>query len=220
MPARPRVCLFDLDGTLIDSVPLILASFRHTFTATFGSAPPDSAWIAGMGRPLIDQLRDLVGDASLARQMADTYREFQDAHHDQLVRQFPGVREALLDLRERGHRVGVVTSKMREAALRGLLHAGLDSMVEIVIDAESSTRHKPHPEPVLLALAAFERTAQEAVFAGDSPHDIAAGRAAGVRTIATLCGPFSREQLEPAGPDAIVAGVPEVPATVAAWEVG
>ena len=90
MTNRLRACLFDLDGTLIDSIPLILACYRHTFRAHFNEVPPDDVWVSGIGTPLLAQLRAIVGDEVLARRMADTYREFQDEHHDELLKEFPG----------------------------------------------------------------------------------------------------------------------------------
>jgi pyrophosphatase PpaX len=220
MPPAPLVCLFDLDGTLIDSIHLILSCYRHTFRTHFGEAPPDDVWIAGIGTPLMTQLRQIVGDEALAQEMGRTYKAFQDAHHDELLREFPGVREVLVTLRERGHIVGVVTSKMRAPALRGLKSAGLADLVEVVVDAESSTKHKPDPEPLLHALRQLGRSPADALYVGDSPHDIMAGRAAGARTIGVSTGPFTRERLAEEQPDTVVAELREILDVVAGWESG
>lgn len=198
-------------------MPLILACFRHTFRTHFGEAPPDDVWIAGIGTPLLTQLRNLAGDDALALRMADTYRQYQDTHHDELLRRFPAVPETLAGLRAAGLRIGVVTSKMPSPARRGLRQAGLLELIDVLIDAESTPRHKPDPAPVLLALERLGGLPDETVFVGDAPVDIAAGRAAGVRTIAALCGPFSRERLEQEQPDAVVAEVREVPAVLRSW---
>ncbi len=82
MPRRPLALLFDLDGTLVDSIELILTSFRHTFATHLGAVPPDSAWIAGLGTPLFTQLREFTRDDEVASAMTATYREFQMQHHD------------------------------------------------------------------------------------------------------------------------------------------
>jgi len=213
----PRACLFDLDGTLIDSTELILTSFRHTFRVHLGAALPDEEWVTGIGTPLINQLRSLVDDEALVQRMAATYRDYQTTHHDQLLREFPGVREAMAALRSGGHAIGVVTSKARAPALLGLRSAGLTGLVDVVIDFEAVTNHKPHPEPVLKALEALGCAPGDAVFVGDSPHDVVAGRTAGVRTIAVLCGPFPRSRLEAEHPDAIVPDVSAAAALIAAW---
>jgi HAD superfamily hydrolase (TIGR01509 family) len=104
-------------------------------------------------------------------------------------------------LRSRGIPTGLVTSKNREGAWRGLRVTGLDGTVDVVIGADDVTEPKPHPEPVQRALLALGATTEGAVFVGDSVHDIASGRAAGVATAAALWGPFTRGDLDPAGPD-------------------
>ena len=93
--------------------------------------------------------------------------------------------------------------------------AGLSELVDIVIDAESTTKHKPDPTPVLLALEKLSCSAADAIYVGDAPVDIQAGRAAGTRTIGTLGGPFSRARLEQESPDVILQDVRGVPAFLA-----
>ena len=69
----PLALLFDLDGTLVDSIELILSSFRYTFRQHVGEVPPDSKWIAGLGTPLFTQLKEFTQDDALARAMIATY---------------------------------------------------------------------------------------------------------------------------------------------------
>jgi len=197
---RPLALLFDLDGTLVDSIQLILESFRHTFQTHLGDVPRDEQWIAGLGTPLFTQLREFTNDDTLARAMTATYRAYQLEHHDELMRAYAGVPEVMAALRARGHRTAVVTSKMHDLAERALVFTGLRPAIDVIIGMEDSRRHKPDPEPVLLALEALARPASEALFVGDSPHDVAAGNAAGVITVAAEWGPFSRADLEAANP--------------------
>jgi pyrophosphatase PpaX len=114
---------------------------------------------------------------------------------------YPGVIETLTELDRRGHPMGVVTSKSNEMMDRGIAHTGLGKFMKTTIGADSCTIHKPEAFPVLLALEELGYSPDEAVFVGDSPHDILSGNAAGVTSIAALWGPFSRAQLEPAKPD-------------------
>jgi pyrophosphatase PpaX len=215
---RPLALLFDLDGTLVDSIGLILASFRHTFRTHLGQVPPDAQWIAGLGTPLFTQLRGFTDDDALARAMTATYRAYQMEHHDALMRAYEGVPEAMRELRERGHATAVVTSKMRDLAERALRFTGLRDTIDVVIGMEDSTRHKPDPEPVRIALAALGRGAGEALFLGDSPHDIRAGNAAGVITVAAEWGPFAPAELDAARPAHWAARMRSVPPLVAALE--
>jgi len=207
----PLAILFDLDGTLADSVELILGAFRHTFNTHLGSVPADQAWIAGMGTPLSSQIRALVADEALIEPMTATYRDWQNQHHDALLREFEGVRETLSILHDRGHEMALVTSKATEAAKRALRLIGIDALLSQVVGLDSTTSHKPNPEPVLHALAQLRRDPRDAIFVGDSPHDIAAGNGAGVFTVAALWGPFSRQTLEAAHPGRLIADIRDLP---------
>lgn len=212
MPSRaPLAILFDLDGTLADSIDLILGAFRHTFSTHLGSVPVDQAWIAGMGTPLSAQLRALVADEALIAPMTATYRAWQNQHHDALLREFEGVRETLSLLHDRGHNMALVTSKATDTAKRALRLMGVDALLSYVVGLDSTTSHKPNPEPVLHALAQLRRHPGDAVFVGDSPHDMAAGNAAGVFTIAALWGPFPRQTLEDARPRRLIADIRDLP---------
>lgn len=202
MPAagRFRTFLFDLDGTLIDSIPLIMASFRHTMRTHLGAVPDDTVWRAGFGTPLRPQLRKFARDDEHASRMVDTYRAYTDAHHDRLLKPYAGIDGALGTLRAAGARLAVVTSKTHALARRGLARCGLDEYFGVLVGADDVHEHKPHPAPVLAALDRLSADPEDTVFIGDSPHDIEAGRAAGVRTAAALWGPFSRETLAQASP--------------------
>ncbi len=193
--------LFDLDGTLIDSIDLILRSYRHTMRIHRREEPSDDVWMEGLGTPLWVQFRRWTSDEAEIRAMVDTYRDYNLAHHDELVRPYDGVVEQVLRLDAAGKTLGLVTSKMRGGALKGLRLAGLETAFDVVVGADEVTNPKPHAEPVLLALERLGRRPAEAVFIGDSRHDIESGRAAGVKTAAVLWGPFDRDHLEDLDPD-------------------
>ena len=193
--------LFDLDGTLIDSIELILRSYRHTMQVHYGSAPPDHHWMTGLGTPLWVQFRQFTEDEAQISAMVATYREYNLAHHDGLVRAYDGVVEEVRALDAGGARLGLVTSKMRQGALRGLRLVGLDDVFDAVVGSDEVTNPKPHPEPVERAVALLGADLETTVYVGDSIHDMASGRAAGVRTAAVLWGPFGRGHLEGAAPD-------------------
>lgn len=197
-----RTVLLDLDGTLVDSVELILASYRHTLRAHRGEAPPDEAWLETLGTPLRAQLRDFARDEEEARAMEETYLDHNREKHDEMIRVFPGAREMVVALREAGFRLGIVTSKRRDNTLSGLAACGyaLDWFGSVVT-ASDLEEHKPHPAPVLRALEELEEEAGRTLFVGDSIHDLRAGRAAGTRTAAALWGPYDRRRLGPGEPD-------------------
>jgi pyrophosphatase PpaX len=193
--------LFDLDGTLIDSIELILRSYRHTLRTHRGVEPPDELWLRGLGTPIRVQLRQWSEDAGEIEAMAQTYTTYNLAHHDALVRPYDGIVRAVTRLKRRGKQLGLVTSKSRSGAQRGLRVSGIEAAFDVIVGADEVTNPKPHPEPVLLALERLGTNANDAVFVGDSRHDIECGRAAGVATAAALWGPFDRAHLEDLNPD-------------------
>ncbi len=205
--------LFDLDGTLADTVPLILRSYRHTMQVHRGRELPDSEWLRTLGTPLREQLKDFARDDAEVDAMASTYGAFQHRHHDEMVAAFPGALEALVRLRAERTAVGVVTSKRSTMTARTLNHCGLAEHLDVVVTADDVQAAKPDPEPVLNALRrlGMERRVTEVLFVGDSPFDILAGRGAGVRTVAALWGPFERHVLERAGPDHYLRRLTDLP---------
>jgi pyrophosphatase PpaX len=219
--ARPRptlpfeAALFDLDGTLLDSVELILASYRHAL-AHHGLPPqPDEVVLAGLGIPLEAQFRRWVDAPALVDALIDTYRAHNFAMHDAMARAYPGVADVVRELRALGTKLAVVTSKRREGTRRGLALLGLEAEFDVLVCSDDVRRAKPDPEPVLRALADLGGVAPErAAFVGDSTHDMLAGRAAGVHTVAVLWGPFAREQLEPTEPRRFVETASELRAAL------
>jgi pyrophosphatase PpaX len=211
----PIAVLFDLDGTLVDTVPFILAAVRHTFEG-YGSCPTDAEWIAGIGTPLKAQIASFARRPEDEQALHDRYRAYWLAHHDEGTRCFPGALEVVQELSRRGHPIGIVTAKSEQGAYRTLRHTGLLPFMQAVIGADSCANSKPHPEPVLLALSRLGGAPADAILIGDSPHDVTAAKAAGARAAAALWGACTREALAAAGADFFATDVREVPALVAA----
>jgi pyrophosphatase PpaX len=206
--------LFDLDGTLVDTVPFILAAVRHAFEG-YGTCPTDREWIAGIGTPLRTQLASFARAPEDVEALFQRYRAYWLARHDVETRCFPGALEVVAELSRRGHPLAIVTAKIEQGAFRTLRHTGLLPYVQAVVGADSCAHAKPHPEPVLLALSRLGYPPSGAVLVGDSPHDVAAAKAAGCRAAAALWGACTREALAAAGADFFLSDVREVPALVA-----
>jgi pyrophosphatase PpaX len=212
MPTPLRAVLFDLDGTLLDSIGLIVDAMHHAFEGFGGTVPADSAWMAGIGTPLFKQFALYARSAEELDMLRERYRAYQFIHHDDVIKEYPGTTAVLENLHARGLAMGIVTSKGDELARRGLELTGLARFLPVVVSADSVTKYKPEPEPVLLALERLDVRADEALMMGDSPHDISSGNAAGVRTIGALWGPFTREQIAVAEPTYWMANISELPA--------
>ncbi len=217
MAKRPFAVLFDLDGTLIDSIGLLLTCVHHAFEGRT-PAPTDAEWIATLGTPLRTQLSAYIDTDEEIEAVTDRYRKFQRTQHDALTASYPGVMETLSELERRGNPMGVVTSKSNEMMDRGLEWLGALEMMQTRIGANSCELHKPDPFPVRLALEELGYEPYEALFVGDSPHDIKSGNAAGVFSVAALWGPFTREQLVPHNPSFFLESMSELPALLDSLE--
>ena len=198
---RLQTALFDLDGTLIDSIRLILDSYHHTLTHHNLPARTDEEWLRGVGTPLHVQFSDWRTSPEILEAMIATYREYNLKHHDRMVTVYPGVLDAIREIKAAGIQTGLVTSKNRHGALRGLTLVGLHALMDVLVCADEVTNPKPHPEPVEKAVELLGADPATTVYVGDSIHDMHSGRAAGVKTAAALWGPFGRAHLERASPD-------------------
>lgn len=193
------VVLFDLDGTLIDTNHLIVTSYQHVFRTQLGREVAPEELYPYFGEPL-DRTMTRFG-ADRAAELVHHYRAYNADQHDALIRQFPGVREAVVALHQAGLPMGIVTSKMTQVAVRGMEACHLAGFFSVLVGADSTTRHKPDPEPVLLALRQLGvEPGPHVLMVGDSHFDMQCGRSAGVKT-AAVGWAVNRTQLRDAQPD-------------------
>jgi pyrophosphatase PpaX len=193
--------LFDLDGTLLDSVELILRSYKYMLKQHRGIEGTDQQWLRGLGTPLTSQLKQFTDDPQEVAAMIETYRVYNFEHHDRLAKPYDGVVDEVRHLDRLGKTIAIVTSKYRRGTMMGLKLLGLEDCIDFIVPADEVTNPKPHPEPVLKALAISGAAADETVFIGDSRHDMECGRDAGVKIAAVLWGPFDRAHLADLEPD-------------------
>jgi pyrophosphatase PpaX len=191
----PQALLFDLDGTLIDSIELIVRSFQHTTAVHLGAPLPREEIIPTIGRSLTQELERVAPGRGMT--LLATYRTFMFANHDALVSVYPGVRELLHAVRARGIITGIVTSKTRISAApsfeRFLLHHEMD----VIVTEDDTERHKPFPDPLLHAAALLDLSPANCWYIGDSTHDMEAARAAGMPAIGAAWGPYGAAILAP-----------------------
>jgi len=201
---RFRVVLFDLDGTLIDSGPIILASMQHATRTVLGReiAYEELAATVG-GQGLVSQMRAL--DPDRVDELVEVYKEHNDPLHETLEA-FDDFLDVLPRLRADGRRLGIVTAKRHRTVQLALdRFPELAEQFEVVVGYEDTERHKPAPEPVLFALERLAATPAEAAYVGDSPFDIEAAKAAGVFAVAVGWGGIhGDERLLEEKPDAFV----------------
>ena len=201
---RFPVVLFDLDGTLIDSGPMILASMGHAAKEVLGRDVPDEVLAAAVGGPgLVAQMHALAPER--VDDLVAAYRAHNEPLHEELEA-FWEVVEVLPRLRAEGRRLGLVSAKghasMRWAFTR---LPELEANFEVVIGAEDTERHKPDPDPILEALARLDAAPEDAAYVGDSPFDVRAAKAAGVYAVAVAWGGIhGTDVLQREQPDVLV----------------
>lgn len=200
MAHKYQAILFDLDGTLVDSLELILSSYRHTMSQHLGREMPDEEWLNTMGKPLRVQLQNFADTPEQQEAMFQTYIAHNEANHRHLTQPFPRVKETVTALKQAGLKLAVVTSKIRDHALRELRTVGLEGLFDGLVSASDVERPKPDPQPVVLALQSIGVAAADALVVGDSLYDLLSARAANVDSAAALWGPFDRIRLAPGKP--------------------
>lgn len=207
---KNRICcvLFDLDGTIIDSIPLIRSSFRYAAKKVLGKELPDEVLLANVGKPLEQQMKIICPEK--AEELVRAYREHNYLYHDSMVKPFEGIKDLLAWLKSIDVSIGIVTSKASHLAWRGLQVCGLKEFVDALVAAEHVFKHKPDGEPVLKCIKMLKQKKERSVFVGDSPYDIESGKNAGVITIAVPFGPFSESQLKEKNPDYLLKSVDEL----------
>lgn len=204
---RFPVVLFDLDGTLIDSGPMIIASARHAAREVLGREPDsdlDELVRVHIGGPGLAAMMEAI-DPSRVGELVDAYREENERLHDGLEA-FDEVLRVLSQLRAQGRRLGIVTAKRRATVeLAFDRFPELEHSIDVLVSADDTDRYKPHPAPIAAALDRLAATAGDAAYVGDSPFDIQAAKAAGTFAVAVAWGGIhTADRLALEAPDALV----------------
>ncbi len=200
---RFPVVLFDLDGTVIDSGAIILASMRHATREVLGRDYGDAELLAAVGGPGLEaQMAVFAPDR--VEELVRVYRAHNEPLHDELVC-CAGMDDVLVRLADEGRRLGIVTAKRRATVELAFATVPLGHLFEVIVGGDETERHKPDPQPLELALERLGVSPEDAAYVGDSPFDMRAAKAAGVHAIAVTWGRIhERDKLEGEEPDAIV----------------
>ena len=200
---RWPVVLFDLDGTVVDSGAIILASMRHATREVLGREYSDAELLQAVGGPGL-QAQMAAFAPEHVDELVRVYRAHNEPLHDELEACL-GMEDVLVRLKEEGRRLGVVTAKYRPTVELAFARVPLGHLFETVVGGDETERHKPDPEPLLLAAERLGADPAETAYVGDSPFDVGAAKAAGMRAVAVTWGRIhDRARLEAAEPDAVV----------------
>lgn len=175
-----KALLFDFDGTLLNTNDLIIQTFMNVLEERFpGQYKPEDCY-RFIGPSLKETFEEIAPNE--VNELMLKYRNWNLAHHDELVTEFDGVIETLEELRALGIRLAIVSTKRRETIERGLDLMNAKHFFEFVVGIEDVKNVKPDPEPVLLAMKKLGVEHEDVIMIGDNYHDIEAGKNAGVKT--------------------------------------
>lgn len=194
--------IFDFDGTLLDTFPAIAAGFNAALQPIFGRTYTDAEVVAHFGPP--DE--GMIAKA-LAAHPREVYEQaveryftvFEKADRD--IEIFEGILPMLDELSARGVPLGIMTGKGRRAAEITLSRIGWKPRFGVIITGDDTRAPKPDPEGILLAARELDVASQNCIYVGDSPADVQAAHAAGMKAVVAGWHGFYRAELEKLAPD-------------------
>lgn len=174
--------LFDFDGTIMDTNNVILQSWQHTFRTLEGKERPEEEIYSTFGEPLNITMQKLLPQIPVEEGVA-VYRSYHYSHFTDLISVFPGMLELLKEVKRRGYKIGLVTSRLLHTTEIGLKKYEMEQYFDAIITCEDCKKFKPDPEPVIIALERLGSAPEESVMIGDSMFDILCAKGAGVKTV-------------------------------------
>ncbi|KQQ82113.1 phosphoglycolate phosphatase [Aureimonas sp. Leaf324] len=216
-PAWPRAVLFDLDGTLVDSLPDIHAALNETLESL--GEPPFT--IEAVGRMVGQGVQILIGcayealdkeiDPATRDKIAERYLAIYSARSTELTTLNAGATDCVRILAERGIALGVVTNKPGAETADILAHFGLADRMAMVVGGDAGPRKKPAPDLIIFACRQLGIEPGDALFVGDSENDVEAARAAGMPVVA-MRGGYTASDVDALGAALVLDRLDEIPA--------
>ena len=201
--------LYDLDGTLWDSIPLIMECFHKAYEVVLGGTDrTDEDLMSYIGRPLADTFES--HDEDTRKRLVDAYIEYNHKRlGENAIPIFPGIYDMLSKIKSLGISQGVVTSKREYPAMLTINFLDLDGYFDTKVFREATDRAKPHGDPLVYAAKTMEITDMSRVlYVGDAVPDLLSARDAGADFALVGWTKMNREELEGLKPDYIIE-VPE-----------
>ena len=174
--------LFDFVGTVMNTNQVILMSWQHTFKTIENRLEDEKKLIQTFGEPLEDTMRKFFPDVPV-EEAIEIYRSYHRDNFGELISLFPGMKELFAELRAKGYKLGMVTSRLRQTTSQGLEKYEINEYFDVVVTADDTKKHKPDPEPVYIALKKLGSAPQSSIMLGDTMYDILCAKNAGVKSV-------------------------------------
>ena len=200
--------LFDLDGTLLDTNELIIQSFQYTYKKHLNKQVGREEIIKSFGEILKVTINRKFSENS--EKAIKTYRKFQIDNFDKLIRIHDGVKEGVKELYSQGYKLGIVTSRLNNSAIRGLKHFGLFDYFESIISADDTDIHKPDPTPAFMALGELGGKPEETIFVGDTQFDVLCAKNAGITSVVVGWSALPKDVILKYEPDHVIESMEEL----------
>ena len=174
--------LFDFDGTVMDTNDVIIASWQHTFKTITGKKRPVNEILETMGEPLSVTMTRLFPNMD-EDEAVSIYRSYHRDNFGERIKLFPGMKELLCTLKEKGYKIGLVTSRLTTKTMQGLEKYNIKKYFDVIVTADDTTKHKPDPEPVNITLEKLGSLPEESIMVGDTKYDIQCAKNAGIKSV-------------------------------------
>ncbi len=199
--------LFDFDGTVMNTNDVIMMSWQHTFRTLEGREEDPEVLLKTFGEPLEITMKKFFPDIP-TDEAIEVYRSFHRDNFGELISLFPGMKELIQEVKARGYKVGLVTSRLLNTTMQGLEKYGIKQYFDAVITADDTTKHKPDPEPVNIVLEKLGSVPEHTIMLGDTLFDLLCARNAKVKSVlvswSLALGGKTKEDLGDAAPDYII----------------
>jgi len=173
--------LFDFDGTIMNTNEIVIKSWQHTYRTVKGEELPAERIVKTFGEPLYITMARLFPQIAPETGI-EIYRSYLREHYAFMIKPFPGMVDLVIEVKERGYKTGLVTSRVKDTTVSGLVQFGLYSHMDCLVTCEDTDKHKPDPEPIKIALGKLSANPDETIMLGDTMFDIICARNAGVKS--------------------------------------
>ena len=174
--------LFDFDGTVMNTNDVIINSWQHTFRTLENREEDEAKIIATFGEPLQVTMEKIFPNVPVEESI-QVYRSYHYDNFGELISLFPGMKELIAELKKRGYKLGMVTSRLRRTTEQGMEKYGIMEYFDTVVTADDTDKHKPDPEPINIALEKLGSVPEKSIMLGDTMFDILCAKNAGVKSV-------------------------------------